>query len=186
MIRHGVCRVARHGDTRMGMQCDLQFPYTINISKHQRRTLVSRLLVTPLGAVEMLLYGVYVTPWLLVHVALMFVICCNSSPTASTLNDAPATVDWDAKLRAIRGQILSKLGMSAPPRVSASIVANIDIPSGVQQLYDISRELSQRKQRIHRQQIQDEVSRYFAHRVFTVEAEELEGKSMTGLIAQCI
>ena len=106
-------------------------------------------------------------------------ICCNVSVAMSD-----HTVDFDVKLRAIRGQILSKLGMNHPPDVSPNILANIEIPSDVQQLYDVLVEMSRRKESKRLQQVQAEASRYFAHRVFTVEAKELQGKFLN--LVTCI
>ena len=107
----------------------------------------------------------------------MFIFRTYSLPPTSSTHDAPI-VNMDTKLRAVRGQILSKLGMNSPPQVSSTILDNIKIPSDVQQLYDISRELSQRKQRRLLEKMQEELSRYYASRVFTVDAEQLEGKSI--------
>jgi hypothetical protein len=84
----------------------------------------------------------------------------------------------DTKFRAVRGQILSKLGMKTPPQVSPDILNNIKIPRDVQELYDISRELSQRKERGLLEKIQEEAERYYANRIFTVDAQLSEGKSI--------
>ena len=81
-----------------------------------------------------------------------------------------------AKLKAIRGQILSKLGLTSAPSLTPEQVAAIPIPEDIKKVFNVSQEMAEKKTFEMKNKLAKESAMYYAQTVYTTTVKEDKGQ----------